>query len=166
MKYNTIINNENLELVFSESLDKLTINNTDLTIDWVQIGKHLYSLIINGNSYIISINSEQNGYKITVDQNSYIVNVQNELDILLQQFGFSSNKSINKGKIHAEIPGLIRKIFVNEGEKIRMNQKLFILEAMKMENEINSPLDGIINSVNFKVGEAVEKGDLIMEIIS
>ena len=42
MKYNTIINNGNLELVFSESLDKLTINNTDLTIDWVQIGKHLY----------------------------------------------------------------------------------------------------------------------------
>ena len=35
-----------------------------------------------------------------------------------------------------------------------------------MENEINSPIDGVINSVNFKVGEAVEKGDLIMEIIS
>ena len=46
-----------------------------------------------------------------------------------------------------------------------MNQKLFILEAMKMENEIDSPVNGIVDHIHCNAGDKVEKGNIIMEII-
>ncbi|SVB13683.1 uncharacterized protein METZ01_LOCUS166537 [marine metagenome] len=76
------------------------------------------------------------------------------------------DKDIELGTIHAQIPGLISKIFVKEGDQIEVNQKLFILEAMKMENEIDSPISGIVDKIHYKTGDKVGKGNLIMDIIS
>ena len=68
------------------------------------------------------------------------------------------------GKIHAQIPGLVSQFFVKKGDKVKVSQKLFILEAMKMENEIDSPVSGTIDHIHFKAGDKVEKGNIIMEI--
>ena len=75
-----------------------------------------------------------------------------------------SDVSDHAGEIHAQIPGLLNRIFVQEGDGVNINQKLFILEAMKMENEIDSPISGIVDKIYIKAGDKVEKGDLIMEI--
>ena len=68
------------------------------------------------------------------------------------------------GEIHAQIPGLVSQILVKKGDKVKVNQKLFILEAMKMENEIDSPVSGTIDRIHCKAGDKVEKGNIIMEI--
>ena len=101
-----------------------------------------------------------------MDHHTYIVKVQNELDILLEKFGIQSDQSHHAGEIQAQIPGLVSQIFVKKGAKVKVNQKLFILEAMKMENEIVSPVSGTIDHIHFKTGDKVEKGNIIMEIIS
>ena len=88
------------------------------------------------------------------------------MDILLEKFGLHNSEVTNEGKIHAQIPGLINQIFVQEGDIVEKKQKLFILEAMKMENEINSPVKGKVEYIACKVGDKIEKGDLIMEIIT
>jgi len=88
------------------------------------------------------------------------------VDILLKQFGLQSDEAIHTGDIHAQIPGLVSQIFVQKGDKVKVNEKLFILEAMKMENEINSPINGTIDQIHCKTGDKVEKGNIIMEIIS
>ena len=94
------------------------------------------------------------------------MHVQDKVDILLEQFGLQSEKSSHAGKIHAQIPGLVSQIFVKKGDKVKINQKLFILEAMKMENEIDSPVSGTIDHIRIKEGDKVEKGNIIMDIIS
>lgn len=67
-------------------------------------------------------------------------------------------------KVLAFIPGTIRKVFVTQGKKVRKGDKILILEAMKMNNIIISPLDGTVKQVNVKQGKIVAKNELLIEI--
>ncbi|MBA4251247.1 MAG: acetyl-CoA carboxylase biotin carboxyl carrier protein subunit [Chlorobiaceae bacterium] len=66
-------------------------------------------------------------------------------------------------KITAFIPGLICKIVVKDGQKIKEGESLLILEAMKMKNNLKSPKDGIIKKIHVNEGEKVMKDQLLLE---
>ena len=167
MKFNTIIENQSLEMEFSDSLNQFSIKTeNDMEIDCVKLSHNSYSLILNGQSHYLTINQQLQGYEVTVDHHTFLVHVQDEMDILLEQFGLQTDESPHAGEIHAQIPGLVSQIYVKKGDKVKVNQKLFILEAMKMENEIDSPVSGIVDHIHCKEGDKVEKGNIIMEIIS
>ena len=51
-----------------------------------------------------------------------------------------------------------------QGKKIKKGDSLFVLEAMKMENVITAPIDGVIKKFNIEKGQPVKKGDLLIEI--
>ncbi len=70
----------------------------------------------------------------------------------------------DKRKISTFIPGTISGIFMKEGDKVQIGQKLLILEAMKMENEILSPIEGIIKKIYVKKGDITKKDQLLVEI--
>jgi biotin carboxyl carrier protein len=61
------------------------------------------------------------------------------------------------------MPGLILEIHVQTGQEVNEDDPLLILEAMKMENVITSPRDGIIKSITVKKGETVDKNQLLIE---
>jgi biotin carboxyl carrier protein len=67
-------------------------------------------------------------------------------------------------KVIAFIPGIIRKILVNEGKKVKPGDELLILEAMKMENILRSSIDGKIKTIHIREGETVMKNHLLIEI--
>jgi biotin carboxyl carrier protein len=69
-----------------------------------------------------------------------------------------------KNKIYSFIPGTILKINVVVGQCVVKGENLLILDAMKMENIILSPLEGIIKAINVKEGERAPKGTLMIEI--
>ena len=165
MKFNTIINNQSVEIEFSYSLNLLSIKpKKEMQIDLVQLGVDSYSLLLNGKSHYLTINKQPERYEITIDHYTHLVQVQDEIDILLEKFGMQSNTSSHAGEIHAQIPGLVSQLFVKPGDNVDIGQKLLILEAMKMENEIDSPVSGIVNNIHIKSGDKVEKGELIMDI--
>ena len=51
-----------------------------------------------------------------------------------------------------------------QGKKVKKGDSLFVLEAMKTENVITSPIDGVIKKFNIEKGQPVKKGDLLIEI--
>jgi biotin carboxyl carrier protein len=71
---------------------------------------------------------------------------------------------IGSAIVKAPMPGTILSILVNVGQAVEKNQILCILEAMKMENEIVSPRDGVIASINTSKGAAVNAGDLLISL--
>jgi len=72
-------------------------------------------------------------------------------------------KSIADGAtITAPLPGLITKLFVNEGDVIKVGQRLLMLEAMKMENEVNATSEGMIIDIRHKEGASVNQGDVLI----
>ena len=72
--------------------------------------------------------------------------------------------SLTPGIITAPIPGVIKKILVNEGDSIKEGDVLVNLEAMKMESEINADIDGIIKIISINIGASVLEGDILVEI--
>ena len=70
----------------------------------------------------------------------------------------------NPGLIFAEMQGTIMETMTKQGKKVKKGESLFVLEAMKMENVITSPIDGVIKTYNVQKGQAVKKGDLLVEI--
>ena len=165
MKFNTIIDGQSVEMEFSYSLNLLSIKpKKEMQIDLVQLGADSYSLILNSKSHYLTINKQLERYEITVDHYTHLVQVQDEMDILLEKFGMQNNTNSHAGEIYAQIPGLVSQLFVRPGDNVDIGQKLLILEAMKMENEIDSPIAGIVNNIHIKSGDNVEKGELIMDI--
>ena len=67
-------------------------------------------------------------------------------------------------KIMAFIPGTIKKVFIREGVKVNKGDQLLILEAMKMNNTMLSPVDGIVKAILIKPGQVVSKKQLLIEI--
>ena len=66
-------------------------------------------------------------------------------------------------KFYCLIPGVIQKIHVSPRTRVVRNEPLMVLEAMKMANDILSPVDGQIKSVLVHPGQMVLKGDLLLE---
>jgi biotin carboxyl carrier protein len=69
----------------------------------------------------------------------------------------------NDKEVVSFIPGTIRQILVKEGETVKAEQKLAILEAMKMMNTVYSPADGKIKSIKVKEGDRLPKGTVMIE---
>ena len=67
-------------------------------------------------------------------------------------------------KVEAPMPGNIIDVKVNVGDSVKKGQVLFILEAMKMENEMMASVDGTVTSVGTTKGSTVEAGTVLCTI--
>ena len=67
-------------------------------------------------------------------------------------------------RVKAPMPGKVTKLAVAEGEEVRRNQTLVIVEAMKMENEIKTSIDGVVAKVHAAVGDLVDAEKVLIEI--
>jgi biotin carboxyl carrier protein len=65
-------------------------------------------------------------------------------------------------EIKAPMPGLVLKLLVKEGDTVKKNDPVLILEAMKMENVIKSPGDATVSKIHAQEKTAVEKGQLLV----
>ncbi len=70
----------------------------------------------------------------------------------------------NGEKVTSPMPGTILSVNVSNGQAVKKGTVLFILEAMKMENEIMSPCDGTVSGVSVTKGATVETGTLLCAI--
>lgn len=70
----------------------------------------------------------------------------------------------NAYPMKAPLPGVILEMAVKEGDTIKQGQLLLVLEAMKMENNIESDRAGVIEKINYHKGDSVLEGDVLLTI--
>ncbi len=68
-------------------------------------------------------------------------------------------------KVLAPIPGMIIRYLVSVDDKVKAGDTLLILEAMKMQNTISAPVDGVVKAINFGPGDSVNMGDILAVIV-
>jgi biotin carboxyl carrier protein len=68
------------------------------------------------------------------------------------------------GTIKSPLPGTILEIFIKEGDEVKRGQIVLMLEAMKMENNIEADKDGKVVSIHKQKGDAVMEGDILITI--
>ncbi|PKV51970.1 biotin-dependent enzyme [Aquimarina sp. MAR_2010_214] len=137
-------------------------------IDMVSNSKSTHHILQNNTSFhteIVQSDFNSKKYTVKVNNNSYQVNITNELDTRIAAMGFSIGSSKQVNAIKAPMPGLLLDVQVEIGQEVKEDDPLLILEAMKMENLILSPRDGVIKSITATTGDAVDKGQLLIEFV-
>lgn len=152
----------NVNTNYTFDIDEETAQHSNAS----EIDKNHYHLLNNDKAYdvkIIKSDFNTKAYTIEVNGNSYTVQIQNQLDQLISEMGFSVGNSKKVDAIKAPMPGLILEIIATAGQEVSEGDNLVILEAMKMENVITSPRDGIIKSIEVSQGDAIDKNALILK---
>jgi biotin carboxyl carrier protein len=75
-----------------------------------------------------------------------------------------SDMAMGDGNIVAPMPGKIVEVKVQKGQQVQKDQTLVIIEAMKMQNELNTPLAGVVQEVAVQAGDAVEAEQLVVRV--
>jgi len=110
------------------------------------------------------IRSSQNKYEILFNDISYTFTVETPFSLQRMKVLNSSRGKIEKEIIRAPMPGKIIDVLVREGSTVLRGEPVVILEAMKMQNEIISPVNGTVVQVMAKPNINVMKDDLLVEI--
>ncbi len=137
------------------------------SVDFIRKTGTEASIIHNNQSAIASlVDSDLTGKKCNIELNgcSYEIEIKDELDIRLEQMGFNSVSTKHIKEVKAPMPGLVLEIAVNEGQEVKEGDRLLILSAMKMENVIQIQSAGKIKKVYVKAGQAVDKGQIMIEL--
>lgn len=66
-------------------------------------------------------------------------------------------------RLEAFMPGTVQEICVKEGEEVKKGQKVLVLDAMKMDNELLSPVNGIVKKICVEAGKSIPKHALLIE---
>jgi biotin carboxyl carrier protein len=134
---------------------KFTINGTQYEVEILSLDGNHATIEVNGTTYAIEINRDTKPVKTPVIVRSPIREPQKDIE---------KKTGGPKTEIKSPLPGIILNIFVKPGDEVSKNQKLFTLEAMKMENEINADRDGIITAVKVEPGQSVLQEEVIIEM--
>ncbi|EAH4762938.1 biotin/lipoyl-containing protein [Campylobacter jejuni] len=113
-----------------------------------------FTVAVNGNKYHVEVS-----YGFDKDVNVKSVKKVEENKNIISSNSTSSVDAENE--ILAGISGNVFKIYVNEGEEVKSGQAIMVLEAMKMEIEVNAPKDGIILELCIKIGDTVNEGEVL-----
>ncbi len=155
--YKVSVNNAEALEISSEKVSKL---------DAIKIAASKFHILQDNISYkaeITEANFNNKTYQVKVNNNTYNVAIFNELDSLIKEMGFEIGTAKKVNEIKAPMPGLILEINVKVGQEVKEDDALLILEAMKMENVLSSPRDGIIKSISVSKNDTVDKGELLIE---
>jgi biotin carboxyl carrier protein len=143
----------------------------------IRIGKREYEVKLKADekygTYILwknrkypveIVRSSQNKYEILFNDISYTFSVETPFSLQRKKVLNSRQGKAEKELIKAPMPGKIIDVLVREGSPVQKGEAVVILEAMKMQNEILSPVNGIIEKVLAKPNTNVMKDDLLVEI--
>jgi len=72
--------------------------------------------------------------------------------------------AVASGSQRAPLPGQVVEVLVAEGESVTAGQRLVVVEAMKMQQPIAAPFDGIVRQLPVRAGDKVSEGDLLVEV--
>ena len=142
--------------------------NTEALIpfDMARLDEYSIHVLNEHLSYKTSIHQadfHNKSYRVSVNGKPYDVKIADLMDQLISDMGFELGSARNISQIEAPMPGLILDIQVSEGDSVQEGDALLVLEAMKMENVILSPREGVVKKVAVTKGMAVDKKHLLVE---
>jgi biotin carboxyl carrier protein len=162
--YRVGVNNHVFEIGMSDK--GFSVNGKPVTWDFIKIEAGYFHILFNNQSYraeVVKMDIAAKTFIIKINGRHYPVFLKDKLDVLLEKMGMSTNAAVKVNHIKAPMPGLIIDLKVRDGDYVKAGDPLLILEAMKMENIIKSPGDATVKSVKVRMGEGVEKNQVLIE---
>jgi len=117
---------------------------------------------INGITYQVEMEPEFGKSKDQVKRPKKVITDPPTLSGESPKNGAGREQNISK--VLAPLPGVILDIEVEVGDEVKAGDVVLLLEAMKMESEITTPVDGIVKKINTKEGDTVVEAKNLIEI--
>jgi biotin carboxyl carrier protein len=140
---------------------RITVNDRTYTVNIGRILDDTVDVTLNGKTYQIKVEAPMRKTSKTP-----VINRHRQVHNAAEVPNRTSPPSMATvpGDVVAPLPGLILKILVKEGDAVNKGQPVAIMEAMKMENEIESPLSGTVGEIHVSEGESILENAVIMKI--
>jgi len=152
-----------LEEVGEGVYDLIIDSGETIRVDAVKSGRTVYSLIEEGKQFEAMVDArDQHGFDVQLAGRLFHFDVFDERSKLFAQQ--AKVTAHGKQSIDAAMPGKVVKINVAVGDRVTEGASLLVLEAMKMENDIPSPIEGIVMEVAASEGDSVDAGVLLIVV--
>src|SRR6056297_795877 len=137
---------------------KFTIRGNDYEVEIKDYEDNIAIIEVNGTQYEVEVHQKE--MKTTKTPRL----VRSNVPVERKDSKIKKSVSSRAYSLKAPLPGNIFKILKNEGDEVKKGDTVMIMEAMKMENNIQSDKDGTITSLKVKEGDAVLQNDVLAEI--
>jgi len=141
----------------------ITIDGVAKVVDGRAIRPGTWSLVIEGRSFTVDLDPRRNGIHASVGASEATLEVE---DALHRRLAKASRASVPRmgETIRAPIAGRVVKVLVATGDQVAPGTPVIVLEAMKMENELVAERGGTVGTIHKSAGQAVDTGDLLVEL--
>jgi len=160
MLVSVTINGKEKEVIVNKKGDSnftVSFDGKTFDVDNLQLNKGLFNMLVNGESHLAFI--ADNILQLDGEVFEAVA-----VDPLKKELLKSSALLASEGTIIASMPGNVVKILVKEGDSVEAGQGVIVLEAMKMENELEAPKSGKVKKIFVEEKKPVEGGTILVEI--
>jgi len=153
----------------------ITLDDVPLMVDAAQLAPDIpgdsghLSLIVGDRSYDVSVRSlagesmaDSQSFEALIDGKPHVVELVDERRRALS--GAARGKVGGEVTIKAPMPGLVVNVLVAPGDTVAHGQRVVVLEAMKMQNDLTTPRAGVVRAVKTEMGQAVSQGQPLVII--
>lgn len=146
-----------------KSYYRVAVDGGEFFVDGRKTAHNNYSLIVDNRSFEVDVDISEDEYRVLVDGRNYHIQLIDERRMRMGEFQ-SGLELQGRQEVSVPMPGKVIAVLVAEKERVEKGQGLVIVEAMKMENEVRSPIAGEIKEVRVKTGESLEAGDILLVV--
>lgn len=142
----------------------VTLDGERRVVDYLRLNRTIASLRLvgNGHSYhVIAHREAQRTYRINVVDREFTWEILTPVEAVVEQ---SRGAAAGGGRVIAPIPGKVVKVHIAPGDVVEQGQSVVVLEAMKMENELEVERSGRVAAVHVAAGDTVDTGTLLVEL--
>lgn len=133
-----------------------------LEADFISVGRFVRSLRLEDGTQVSLVHHRDgNTHEISLDGSTVYVDI---IDPLAAKRRRREDEVGATGTVKAMMPGRVVRVLVAPGDTVRKGTSLLILEAMKMENDIQAPADGTVDELFVTAGQTVEAGADLLHI--
>ncbi len=138
----------------------LTIDaGEELAVSITRPQSDVLSLLLDGRSWDAGVTEHGEGFEVQV------LGVPHQVDVVdPRRKALAVSGTASEDNLRTQMPGRIVRVLVSEGESVTRGSPLVVIEAMKMENELCAPRDGIVRRIAVTEGELVEARAVLIEL--
>ena len=148
-----------LELVRSEGGWRCRLDGKDIPVDGVLARRDVLSLLIDRKAYEIKRERTPTGLYLSLGSARYAAEVRDPRSLGSRKLRGGEDEGLKK--LIAPMPGKVVRVLLRENAEVELGQGVLVVEAMKMQNEVQSPKKGVVQKILADVGAAVNAGDVL-----
>ncbi|MBK7090609.1 MAG: acetyl-CoA carboxylase biotin carboxyl carrier protein subunit [bacterium] len=164
MKYVVTIDAKEFEVDIQDAGDELSVavDGKSLATS-IESGanNHQFLMLLDAKSYDTEVFKSDDGVAVFLHGREFDCTVEDQRLVAIRKAAGIKLETGRK-ELYAPMPGLVMRILKSAGDKVKKGEPLLVVEAMKMENELKSPTDGVIREVHAVVGKPIDKGAVLV----